>query len=174
MAPRDDVLLAEGRHLRFVSRDGWEFVDRPHVTGIAVLVAVTEEGRLLLVEQRRPAVSRSVIELPAGLCGDEADARGEPLEAAARRELLEETGYEAREVAPLTQGPPSAGVSSEVVTFFRARGLTRRAAGGGVASERIVVHEVPLAEADAWLSGREAEGAVVDPKVWAGLYFALR
>lgn len=169
----EKTLLHRGRHLAFVESDGWEYVDRPGVTGIAVVVAVTDDARLVLVEQRRPPVGARVVELPAGLCGDEAGAADEPLEEAARRELLEETGWEAREMERLTAGPPSAGVSSEVLTFFLARGLVRRGAGGGVAGERIDVWEVPLAGVEVWLLSREAQGALVDPKVWAGLYFAL-
>jgi len=166
--------LAAGRHLRFVCRDGWEFVERPGVHGIVVVVAVTPQARLLLVEQWREPVGADVLELPAGLAGDGADAAGEPLEEAARRELVEETGWDAAEVDRLTAGPPSAGVTSEIVTFFRARGLTRTGAGGGVEGEAITVHEVPLAEVDAWISAREATGVLVDPKVWAGAWFARR
>lgn len=162
-------LLYEGRHLSFLERDGWEYVHRPGVNGIAVIVALTDDACLLLVEQRRPAVDATVIELPAGLCGD--GSTDEPLEAAARRELLEETGWEAQEVERLTSGPPSAGVSSEVLTFFRARGLVRRGTGGGVEGERIAVREIPLAEVPGWLRAREREGALVDPKVWIGMYF---
>ena len=167
-------LLHEGRHLSFLERDGWEYVHRPGVNGIAVIVALTDDSRLLLVEQRRPAVDATVIELPAGLSGDASAARDEPREAAARRELLEETGWEAQEVERLTAGPPSAGVSSEVLTFFRARGLVRRGTGGGVEGERIAVREIPLEEVPGWLRAREREGALVDPKVWIGMYFLGR
>jgi ADP-ribose pyrophosphatase len=164
------TLLAQGRHLRFVAEDGWEYVDRNAVSGIAVIVAVTDEGRLLLVEQYRPPVRQRVIELPAGLAGDEAGREGEELVAAARRELLEETGYEADTVSALASGPPSVGVSSEVVTFFRAEGLRRVGPGGGEGSERIVLHEVELGRVDAFLAEKAAEGLLVDPKVYAGLY----
>lgn len=166
--------LCAGRHLRLVVRDGWEFVERPGIHGIVLVVAVTPEGNLLLVEQWREAVAANVVELPAGLAGDREDAAGEPLEEAARRELLEETGWEAAELDRLTAGPPSAGVTSEVVTLFRARGLSRAGAGGGVDGETITVHEVPLGEAEGWLAGREADGTLVDPKVWSGLWFARR
>ncbi|MBI3932626.1 MAG: NUDIX hydrolase [Acidobacteria bacterium] len=167
----DREVLGEGRHLRLVREDGWEHVERPGITGIAVLVAVTAEGRLLLVEQHRPPVRARVLELPAGLAGDTPAHAGEDPAIAARRELLEETGYEADEITTLAAGPPSAGLTSEVVTFFRARGLRRVAAGGGDAVEQIVVHEVPLDGIDAWLRSKRAGGLLVDPKVYAGLYF---
>ena len=164
------TLLAQGRHLRFVAEDGWEYVERNAVSGIAVIVAVTDEGRLLLVEQYRPPVRQRVIELPAGLAGDEAGREGEELVAAARRELLEETGYEADTVSALASGPPSVGVSSEVVTFFHAEGLRRVGPGGGEGSESIVLLEIDLGRVDAFLAEKAAEGLLVDPKVYAGLY----
>jgi ADP-ribose pyrophosphatase len=166
--------LHAGRHLRLVVRNGWEFVERPGIHGIVLVVAVTPQARLLLVEQRREAVDANVLELPAGLAGDAGSPAREPLEEAARRELVEETGWDAAAMERLTSGPPSAGVTSEVVTLFRARGLTKVGPGGGVEGEAITVHEVPLAEADAWLSAREAAGVLVDPKVWAGVWFARR
>jgi len=166
--------LHAGRHLRLVARNGWEFVERPGVHGIVLVVAVTPEGRLLLVEQRREPVDGNVLELPAGLAGDADSPAGEPLEEAARRELAEETGWEAASMERLTAGPPSAGVTSEVVTLFRARGLVKAGAGGGVEGEEITVHEVPLEGAEAFLLAREAAGVLVDPKVWAGLFFARR
>lgn len=166
--------LHAGSHLRLVVRRGWEFVERPGVRGIVVVVAVTPGGRLLLVEQRREPVGARVVELPAGLVGDDGSPAGEPLEEAARRELLEETGWDAARMERLAAGPPSAGVSSEVVTFFRARGLAKTGPGGGVDGEEIAVHEVPLGEVAAFLRSREAEGALVDPKVWAGLFLLGR
>ena len=166
--------LHAGRHLRLVERAGWEFVERPGIHGIVLVVAVTPEGRLLLVEQPREAVGAAVLELPAGLAGDAGSPAGEPLAQAARRELVEETGWDAAEMEPLTTGPPSAGVTSEIVTLFRARGLRRVGAGGGVEGERITVHEVPLDGVEGFAREREAAGVLVDPKVWAGLWFAQR
>jgi len=166
--------LHAGRHLRLVVRNGWEFVERPGIRGIVIVVAVTPGESILLVEQRREPVDANVLELPAGLAGDADSPADEPLEEAARRELVEETGWDASEMERLTVGPPSAGVTSEVVTFFRARGLSKVGAGGGVEGEAITVHEVPLAAAEDFLAEREAGGTLVDPKVWAGLWFARR
>lgn len=166
--------LHAGRHLRLVVRNGWEFVERPGIHGIVLVVAVTPQARLLLVEQRREAVDANVLELPAGLAGDAGSPAREPLEEAARRELVEETGWDASAMERLTSGPPSAGVTSEVVTLFRARGLTKVGAGGGVEGEAITVHEVPLETVETFLLECEAAGLLVDPKVWAGLWFARR
>lgn len=162
--------LHEGRHLRLVRRGTWEFVQRRHGGEVVAIAALTAAGALLLVEQRRVPVGASVIELPAGLVGDDAGHEGEPLEEAARRELEEETGYAVDRLERGCRGPTSAGLAEEIVTLFVGRGARRVGAGGGVAGEDITVHEVPLAEAQAWLAARQAGGMLVDPKVYAGLW----
>ena len=116
--------LGEGKYIRLCSRDGWEYAERPGIGGIVVMVPITDQNELVLIEQHRPAVRASVIELPAGLAGDSSDVRDEPLVNAARRELEEETGYAAAEWTHLTEGPPSPGMSTEIITLFLARGLT--------------------------------------------------
>ena len=67
--------------------------------------------------------------------------------------------------------PSSGGLTSEVVTFLRASGLERVAQGGGVGGENIRVHLVLLSQIDSWLSQRAGQGFLIDPKVYAGLYF---
>jgi ADP-ribose pyrophosphatase len=84
---------------------------------------------------------------------------------------LEETGYSAEEVAILTTGPSSSGITSELVTLVRATGLRRIHAGGGVAHEKITVHEVALTEVGQWLDAKAKTGFLIDPKIYAGLYF---
>ena len=173
--------LHRGRHLslKVIDRGGdrpWEYAHRPGVRAVVAVVAEVEvdgEPHLLGIEQDRPPVGTRVLELPAGLVGDGDDADEDPALAAAR-ELEEETGYRAEHWERLTAGPTSAGMSDEVVTFYRARGLTPAGDGGGVDGERIENLLVPLAGADAFLAGREAAGVMVDPKVWAGLYFLGR
>jgi ADP-ribose pyrophosphatase len=103
------IVLAEGKYLRFMQRAGWEYAERRGVTGIVGIVAVTDEGKLLLVEQYRLPLDKRVIELPAGLVGDEAGKERESLLAAANRELQEETGYHAGNLVLLASGPTSAG-----------------------------------------------------------------
>jgi ADP-ribose pyrophosphatase len=163
-------ILAEGRFLTLVDDNGWEYVTRPGVAGIVVIVAITDDGKLLLVEQHRPAVRRRVIELPAGLVGDADDRRAEGLAEAARRELEEETGYAAGELAVLMEAPTAVGVSDENVTFYQARGLTRVGPGGGDDTEDITVHEVALGDVGAFLADARGRGLLVDAKIYAGLY----
>jgi ADP-ribose pyrophosphatase len=170
----DEGVLHEGRFIRMVRRDGWEYVEHPGISGIVVVVAVTDDGKLLLVEQLRRPVQRRVLELPAGMVGDLPGQRDEDFTLAARRELQEETGYDAASFERLMAGPYSPGRSSDLYTFYRARGLRRVGEGGGDEHEDIVVHEVPMEGIDAWLEARSAEGLLIDPKIYAGLYFIGR
>jgi len=164
-------VIAEGKYLRLVNRGGWEFAQRKNITGIVAIVAVTDEGNLLLVEQMRAPLGKCVIEIPAGLVGDRPGAELEnPIEAA-NRELEEETGYHAKEMTVLAAGAASAGMSDEIITLLRASGLTRIGKGGGDATEHILVHEVPVLRAEKWLTDRVKQGAIVDLKVYSALYF---
>ncbi len=164
-------LLAEGRHLRLVSQDGWEFIQRTAASGVVVLIATTSEGELLLVEQHRPPVGRRVIELPAGLSGDIQGEEDEALASAAARELEEETGYRPGALRQVAEGPVSAGLSDETLTFFVATDLVRIGPGGGDESEDITVHAIPLAQVPDWLTQAAARGVCIDPKVYIALHF---
>ena len=163
--------LHKGRFLAMFERGGWEYVDRVGATGVVVILAVTDEDELVLVEQHRVPLGASVIELPAGLAGDLPDARDEDFRAAARRELLEETGYEAENIEFLCEGPPSAGLTSEIQTLLRATGLRKTGAGGGDETEDITVHTIALNVLDDWLGEAAQRGCLIDPKIYAGLYF---
>ncbi|HBA85079.1 MAG TPA: DNA mismatch repair protein MutT [Verrucomicrobia bacterium] len=167
-------ILSDGKYIRHMIRNGWEYVQRKNIAGIVAILAVTDEGKLLLVEQYREPVASRVLELPAGLAGDAHGRRREAFEEAARRELLEETGYAARKMKFLMEGPPSCGLSAEIVTFFQAGGLKKVGPGGGDEEEDILVHEVALAQAEKWLKKMEKKGLMVDPKVYSGLYFAMK
>jgi ADP-ribose pyrophosphatase len=168
-----DQILYEGKFLRVVRRDKWEFVSRRNITGIVGIIAVTNDRKLLLVEQYRPPLARNVIEIPAGLAGDVAGSEHEALEAAAHRELLEETGYEAQHMHEVAQGATSAGLCDELITLFVAHNLTRKHENAhGDGSENITLHEIPLDEVQSWIAQRIAQGAQVDLKVYAALHFA--
>lgn len=169
--PEKEVIRYLGHHLGLREDDGWEYVYRTNASGVVMMVAVTDAGELVLVEQYRKPVDCRVIELPAGLAGDAGD-REEDLETAAQRELYEETGFTAGSFEKLLISPGSPGLSSELLNIYLARGLRRTGPGGGDASEDIVVHTVPLARAVAWLESRQAQGLLVDYRVYAGLFWA--
>lgn len=163
------VVLHEGRFLRFLKRGTWEYAERSARAIGVVLIAVTPEGKLLLVEQYRAPVDAPVIELPAGLAGDIQGQEDESLVEAARRELVEETGWDAGHLTELARGPISPGLSNEIVSYIRASDLRRVGDGGGDEEEEIIVHEVPLGEIEGWLRRMEERGRLVDPKVFAGI-----
>lgn len=168
----DETILGEGRFLKLVNNGGWEYAERRIASGVVVVVAVNDDRRLILTEQFRPAVGCRVLDLPAGLAGDIAGAEDEALAEAARRELEEETGYTADTMRRLIACPSSAGITSEVITYFAAEGLTKIGDGGGDESEEIAVSEVSLDTLFDHLSSKDADGIAVDPKIAAGLYFA--
>jgi len=174
MEPSEPRVLHAGQFLRLIRRGSWEYVQRPTGDQAVAIVAVTAANELLLVEQFRLPVDQAVIELPAGLVGDLPDNQGIDTVQTARNELLEETGHEAGAVRLLTAGPPSAGLASEIVSFFLAEDLVERSSGGGVHGENITVHRVPLASIDTWLANQAACGRLIDPKIYAGLYFLMR
>ena len=164
-------VIHEGNFLRFIVDNGWEYVERTNCNGIVIVVCKNKEDKVIFVEQYRQPVQAKTIEFTAGLMNDEADINDEtPLEAA-KRELLEETGYEAASVEYLTSGPVSGGMSTNSVTMVLATDLTKVGEGGGVADENITVHEIPLDQTNQWLKEKEEQGYFVDPKVYSGLYF---
>ena len=167
----DVQTVAEGRFISLVRRGTWEYVTRRNATGVVIVVPLTDEGKLIFVEQFRPPVNKTVIEFPAGLSGDIAGEEDEALAKAAARELEEETGYCAGRLEQVYAGPSSAGLCDEVSTIFLARELTRTADGGGVDGENITVHEISVDDAHTWLADRQREGFYVAARVYTGLYF---
>jgi ADP-ribose pyrophosphatase len=167
----EKVVLFQGKYLRFMRRENWEYCERLHICGIVGIVAVTPAGRLLLVEQYRPALAQRVIELPAGLAGDVTGMEDEDLSTAARRELLEETGYDATRMTFLCEGPPSSGMSTEIISLYRAEGLQQVHQGGGDETEDIIVHEIPLEEVTDWLEQQRKDGRLIDLRIYTALFF---
>ena len=160
-----------GRYLGLKERDRWEYAFRTNASGVVVLVPVTDAGELVLVEQYRIPVDSRVMELPAGLVGDSGDSE-EAFKTAAHRELIEETGYSATHLEELLTSPSTPGMANEMITIYFASGLERVGPGGGDGNEDITVHHVPLESAVEWLHARQAEGILLDPKIYAGLFWA--
>jgi ADP-ribose pyrophosphatase len=167
--------IAEGHHLELRTRNGWEFAVRRRCQGVVAIVALTTDRRLVLVEQHRIPVGGRVIELPAGLVGDEPGRANESIIDAARRELLEETGYVSDHWSTESiRVTSSAGLTDEVVTIVGAGHARRLAPGGGVGDERINAHVVPIDTLATWLDRRAAEGVIADGRVWAARFLADR
>jgi 8-oxo-dGDP phosphatase len=124
-----------------------EFIEHP---GAVAIAALDDAGRVLMIRQYRHPAGALLWELPAGL----RDVAGEPLLAAAQRELLEETGHRAADWQVLADVLASPGASTERVRIFLARGVT----------------EVPAAEQDYVRTGEEASLLVE----WVPLDAAVR
>lgn len=165
------TLLYEGQYKRLVREENWEFTERVNCTGVVVILAMTEERKVLFIEQYRIPVAGNVVELPAGLVNDHGEQKNESLEEAARRELLEETGYEAQKMTFLMTGPASQASSSDLLTIFQAAGLKKISRPLGDGTETITLHEIPLDGAYSWLQKKGKEGSLIDPKVYAALYW---
>lgn len=166
---RGSELLHEGRvfrlfHERLVLPSGLEqsldLVDHP---GAVAIVALDARGRMLLVRQYRHAVGDWTLEIPAGRL--EAD---ESIEEAARRELEEETGFEAAEWSLLRSIVPAAGFCSEVIHLFLATSL-RPIPGGGAAADDDEELEVDWRRPEELLDGENR-----DAKTLIGAALVLR
>lgn len=162
----------DGKFIRMVSRGGWEYVTRPKTTGIVGIIAVTDADELILIEQHRPPMNATVIEIPAGLAGDMVGSEGEPLVEAAKRELREETGYVPRRMKQVAAGASSAGITDELITLFLATGVKKIAEATGDGGEEITTRLVPLDKVDGWLKRQQRAGKQVDLKVYGALHFA--
>ncbi len=162
--------IFEGKRLLVFERDGWEFAERVKGKSAVIILAVTDDDRLLFVEQYRRPVRARVIDFPAGLL----DNPNEDAAETARRELEEEAGYTCDRIDRLTHGPTSPGITSETIAFYRASGLKKQDDGGGIEGEDITVHRIPRDEVADWLRQKESEGLLIDVKVWAGLWWLSR
>jgi len=150
----DRVALPNGRE---TTR---EVVEHP---GAVAIVPLHDDGRVVLVRQYRHAVGRSLLEIPAGTL----DQGEESAEAAAARELQEETGYRAARLTPLATFYPAPGFATERMTVFLATGLTD-GDQGQMEDENITVETISLAEVPALL----ARGELADAKTLVGLLLA--
>lgn len=130
-----------------------------HIGAVAVL-ALDEQDRVLMIRQYRHPVARQLWEIPAGL----RDVSGEALVDTARRELLEETGYAAREWHALIDSYASPGITSERIRIFLARGIETAQSDYQREGEEKFLRTawVPLAEAvQAALAGKLHNGATI-------------
>lgn len=153
-------------------RGRWEYVSRARNIRAAVILALDgppQTREVVLIDQFRVPVGRRVLELPAGLIGDEAGGENEDPMVAAKRELEEETGFAAREWANLGEFYSSPGMVSESFTLLRASGLEKVAEGGGDENEDIAVHRIKLSEVAPFIAQAREEGMAIDVKLLAVL-----
>ncbi len=107
-----DTVLVKGRQAE------WDFI---HHDGAAAVVAVNDEGKLLMVRQYRNALDRFTLEIPAG----KVDAPDEPRINCAYRELEEETGYKCDELEFLLRVNTTIAFCDEVIDIYLAKNLKK-------------------------------------------------
>ena len=166
----EKITLYKGKYKRLVRQGSWEFVERVNCSGVVVILALTRQKKVLLIEQYRIPVGKNVVEFPAGLVNDCIHHPNESLESAAKRELMEETGYTAQKMILVMEGPASQASSSDILTIFQAKGLKKVGEPTGDGTEKITLHEIAMNSVDRWLKEKQKQGCLVDPKVYAGLY----
>ena len=162
-AAKPEELMWQGKFIAAKRRGRWEYASRTRGIRAAAILAV-EDGHVLLVEQYRFAPGKRVIEIPAGLIGDDGDSDEDALDAA-RRELEEETGYRAERWDNLGEFYSSPGMVSESFTLLRASGLTKVGAGGGIDGEDIVVHRVALNDLESFVAHQRERGLGIDVRI---------
>jgi ADP-ribose pyrophosphatase len=151
---RDRVRLPDG------SESVREYIRHP---GAVAIVALLDDGRVVLERQYRYPLGRDFIEIPAGKLEP-----GEDHLATAKRELLEETGYVAAEWRRLGLIHNAIGYSDEGIEIWQARGLERREQKLEP-GEFLEVLALPLAEAREMIR----DGRITDVKTIAGLLWPL-
>ncbi|MBW8755781.1 MAG: NUDIX hydrolase [Sphingomonadales bacterium] len=158
-----DEVMWQGCFITARRKGKWEYVSRARGIRAAVILALDEEGYVILVEQFRVPLGRPCIELPAGLIGDH--DHGEDDAVAAARELEEETGYHAARMEVIGEFWSSPGMVSESFTLLRAHGLTKVGDGGGTEGEDITVHRVKLSQIADAITDWRRRGFAIDVKI---------
>ena len=143
----DDVQLPDGQRAKR------EIVKHP---GAVAVIAITDDQKIVLVEQYRKALERSIIEIPAG----KMEPNEEPI-ITAQRELEEETGYGCQELVYIQSFATSPGFADEVIHLYAAQQLFKiESPQAGDEDEFIELLHVTIEEAEALV----AAGDIFDAK----------
>lgn len=111
--------------------------------GAVAILAVTDENKIVMVEQYRKALERTIVEIPAGKL-----EKGEQPKVCARRELEEETGYVCENLELLTSFYTSPGFADEIVHVYLAKGLSKKENSAALDEDEFVnLEELTLTEA---------------------------
>ncbi len=163
----DSVLAHDGDFLK-VHKDHARMPDgsvssREYIThpGAVAILALLDNGNLVMERQFRYAPRREFVEIPAGKID-----KGEDILLTAKRELLEETGYVASEWIHLTSAWPSIGYADERIEYFLAKGLSHQGSQLDE-GEFLEVFELGLDEAIDWVR----QGKIDDSKTIVGLFW---
>lgn len=151
----DEVELPNGK------TSSRELIKHP---GAVAVIALTGQGKLVLVEQFRKALERTIIEIPAGKIDP-----GEDPERTAVRELEEETGYRAARLRFIQSFATSPGFADEIIHLYLAEDLERvDNPAKGDEDEFIDIHECTLKQAEAMME----DGRIYDAKTAFAVLYA--
>jgi ADP-ribose pyrophosphatase len=164
----DDTLVYRGRRITVHSplirnkngrEIGYDIVKHP---GAVVILPFVSKNEILMIDNHRPAVNQTLLELPAGTL-----EAGEAPIATAQRELVEETGYQAESMTPLLQFYSTPGFTNELLWGFKAEGLNFQGQQLDE-GEEIKVVQISLREAVAMAKA----GRIIDAKSLVILFYA--
>lgn len=117
-----------------------ELVKHP---GAVAVIAITDDNKLVMVEQYRKPLEKVIVEIPAGKL-----EKGEEPALCARRELEEETGYECESLELVSSFYTSPGFADEIIHIYVAKGLKQKENAAGLDEDEFVnVLEISLDEA---------------------------
>ncbi|HJV45906.1 MAG TPA: NUDIX hydrolase [Bacillota bacterium] len=129
--------------------------------GAVAIVAITEDGRIVMVRQFRKPLDQTIFEIPAGKL-----EKGEDPLACAKRELIEETGYSAQEMKAIVSFYTSPGFADEFIYIYEAKGLTVGEATPDE-DEFVDLHLLTLEEA----MDKITSGEIIDAKTVFAVYY---
>lgn len=165
----------DGKYIQVLQEKNWEYVSRKSVKEAVIIAPLKKDadGRyyLILISEYRVPLGKRELGFPAGLVGDQAGKEKEDIFAAARREMVEETGFLPKSLKLLVENTPSSsGLTDETFHLFLAEDLIKVEDGGGDESEDINVVEVPLDNIKLMIE-QYAEDHLISPKIYMALYF---
>lgn len=153
----------------------WEFVERKQGREVVFVVGVTPKNEIVLGQQWRIPVQSQVLDLPGGLVADKNSK--ETVLQAAKRELMEETGYnvDIKNMKLVNSSPSSAGLTNEVVHLVVAQvPVTKAGAPKYEKSEKYAKYTpvlVSLDKAEKTFAKKRKQGVLVDHKIYSALYY---
>jgi ADP-ribose pyrophosphatase len=127
------------------------------------IIAVTRQGRIVVIEQYRHGTQQTCVEIPGGVVDPD---DGDDLEGAARRELLEETGYEAQRLEYIGKVSANPAIQDNRCHTFVALGAHAAGAAQLEAAEDIAVREVSIDEVRELIDGGRMHHALVIAGFW--------